>query len=85
MPIDWGLAVAIGVPMTGGACFMIRYFVNKGKCLVLLKNKIENLEGVASSSGKTHDDIYNKIGDLETSVANIDGKLDVILSKNGWN
>ena len=80
--IDWGLAVAVGIPAVGAAAYMIRYFINKGKCLTLLKNKIENLEGVATQSGKTHDDIYNKVGDLEVDVATINGKLDILIKKS---
>ena len=41
--------------------FIIRNLIKKGKCFVLMKKQIEDLEGVAKGSGNTHSDLYGKI------------------------
>ena len=57
----WPIFSASIVALTPVAFFGIRAYIKKGKCFVLMKKRIEDLEGVAKGSGSTHSDLYGKI------------------------
>ena len=81
IPIDWNVIAGLGIPSVTAVFFVARFFNKRAQCITALKNKVENLEGVALSSGKTHDDIYNELTDQGRKIANIEGKVDIILKK----
>ena len=58
---SWEIFGASIVALTPVAFFGIRAYIKKGKCFVLMKKRIEDLEGVAKGSGNTHSDLYGKI------------------------
>lgn len=62
---SWEIFTAISIPISIAlipiAIVAVRTFIKKGKCFVLMKKRIEDLEGVAKGSGNTHSDLYGKI------------------------
>ena len=62
---SWELFLAFIAVFSPAPFFVIRNLIKKGKCFVLMKKRIEDLEGVAKGSGNTHSDLYNKIETID--------------------
>ena len=66
---NWEIFTAVLIPVSIAlipiAIVAVRAFIKKGKCFVLMKKRIEDLEGVAKGSGNTHSDLYNKIETID--------------------
>ena len=57
----WEVFTASIIALTPIVFFSIRAFIRKGKCFVLMKQRIESLENVAEGSGHTHEDLYDRV------------------------
>ncbi|KKN75474.1 hypothetical protein LCGC14_0380950 [marine sediment metagenome] len=72
-----GILTGLGVPGCAAAFFVIRHFWEKTKCFHLMKQKIEQLDKIATGSHDTHTDLYNKIDRLERNLFLLMGKMKV--------
>jgi len=61
----WEIFSALILALTPIAYFSIRAYIKKGKCFVIMKQKIESLETVAQGSGNTHEDLYDQISTID--------------------
>ena len=65
--------MVFGIPLTGAAIFVARYFWKKEKCFALMKAKIEDLSQAETGSDEIHDDYGNRLTALES-------KMDLLLT-----
>lgn len=57
--------IIFGLPLTGVAVFVARYFWKKEKCFALMKAKIEELSKADSGSSELHDEYGNRLTALD--------------------
>jgi hypothetical protein len=77
--IQWEILIPVALASAVSAWRIIKYFTKKEICFGILKNKVNQLDELASKSSDTHGDIYEEIGELRTNHATLESKLDLLL------
>ena len=81
--VFWELAVGVGIPAAGAAAFIVKYFWNKEKCFLALKNKINSLDKHDQEGIEEHNGIKSRIDDLEQDATEIKIYLKLLLDNAG--
>lgn len=61
------IALAILIPATGISLAVIRYFWNKEKCFLTMKNKIDELSKHDVGASEDHDGYEERLAKIETN------------------
>ena len=75
------LGLGIGIPVTGLAIAIGKYFWKKEKCFTEMKNKIEELSKSDGHSSETHGDFNSRLKLLEDDSIEIKVYLRQIFTK----
>ena len=81
--VFWELIAGVGIPSIGAVAFIIRYFWNKEKCFLALKNKINSLDQRDKISIDEHDGFAGRIKVLENDATEIKIYLRLLLDNAG--
>ena len=73
--------VGLGIPVVSAAVYAIRYFVNKGKCFALLKQRVEQQEKETESGKESHKELYQKMDEMNVKLASLETAVDIIVKK----
>ena len=71
--------MAVLIPSTVSAAFIIRYFWKKDKCLTLAMQRLDKQEKSEERSHNTHGELYDKINDLGNRTIALEVKMDLII------
>ena len=72
---------AIGIPTIGALVFVVRHFWIKDKMFVLMKHRLEYLEEENQKGKDTHIEIFKRLNNIDKHIANIEGKIDILIKK----
>lgn len=81
--VFWELIVGAAIPAFGAAAFVVKYFWNKEKCFLALKNKIDSLDKHDKASYEEHDGFDSRIKELEKDADEIKIYLRLLLDAAG--
>lgn len=81
--INYTLLTGIVIILGPVGVFVARYYWKKAKCMIAMKNKIEELTRHDVASGETHSDLKEEIDEIKTKQLKNEVYLKLLLDDRG--
>lgn len=82
LEVHWDTIIAIAIPAITAAFFISKHVWSSTKTIEILKYKVSLHDELAMNGKKEHDEIYDKISDIEIQITKLSTKMDVLLNGN---